>query len=148
MAKNKILLFMLACFIIVFTVSAIFVLMQETTFSEKDFPLEIDLSKTNYNVGEKIAFNATIINRSGKDVNIWSNGQQPWAFFYNINDTTPHGETTMRVDQVFKSNEEIIKNYEYEAKESGTYILEVQYHIYVNNIVVQEKIENIVISVA
>ena len=98
-------------------------------------------------MGEKIVFNATIINRSGKDVNMSSNGQQPWAFFYNINDTTPHGETAMRVDQVFKANEEITKNYEFKANESGTYILEVQYQIFVNNIEIQEKIENVVISV-
>jgi hypothetical protein len=46
---------------------------------EKDYPLEIDLSKTDYNVGEKIALNATIINRSSKDVNMLSNGHQPCA---------------------------------------------------------------------
>ena len=48
--------------------------MPKFNFSEKDFPLEIDLPKTDYNVGEQIALNATIINRSGKDVNMLSNG--------------------------------------------------------------------------
>ena len=147
MTKNKILLLTVACLILIFAVSSIFVLMQKTAFSEKDFSLQVDLSKNVFNVGEKIAFNATITNRSGIDVNIWSNGQQPYAFFHNISDTTPHGEITVRVDQVFKANEEITQNYEFEANDSGTYILEVQYHIYVNNIAIQEKIENIVISV-
>jgi hypothetical protein len=63
---------------------------QKTVFSQKDFPLEVDLPKTVYNVGEKISLTATIINRSGKDVNMSSNGAMPCVFFHNIHDTTAH----------------------------------------------------------
>ena len=69
--------------------------------NEKDFPLEIDLSKTDYNVGEKIAFSATIINRGGKDVNMLSNGYPRLAIFHNINDNRNFGETSEGVYQVF-----------------------------------------------
>lgn len=108
--------------------------------SEKDFPLEIDLPKTEYNVGEKIAFNATIINRSGKDVNMLSNGHQPWAIFHNINDNRTFVETTEGVCQVFKANEKITKAYEFEADETGTYTLYVHYLIRVDEIWIQNEI--------
>ncbi len=121
--------------------------MQKTTFSEKDFPLEIDLSKTDYNVGEKIAFNATIINRSGKDVNMLSNGHQPSAFFHNINDNRTFGETTEGVYQVFKANEKITQAYEFEATESGTYILDVRYQISINSVWFNNQLANITIAV-
>ncbi len=114
--------------------------------SEKDFPLEIDLSKTDYNVYEKIAFNATIINRSGKDVNMLSNGHQPWAIFYNINDNRTFGETTEGVYQVFKANEKITKAYEFKANETGTYILFVHYSLRVNEIWIEDQI-NMTLSV-
>ena len=114
--------------------------MPNLTFSEKDFPLEIDLPKTDYNVGEKIAFNATIINRSGKDVNMLSNGHQPWAIFHNINDNRTFGETTEGVCQVFKANEKITKAYEFEADETGTYTLYVHYLIRVDEIWIQNEI--------
>lgn len=135
-----------ACFIVVFIISAL-ILYPKTSFSEKDFPLEVDLDKTVINLGEKISFNATIINKSGKDVNMSSNGEQPWVFFYNINDSTPHGETCMRVDQIFKANEKITRVFEYEAIDSGTYILDAHYSIIVDNITIKNKIDNIIIEV-
>jgi hypothetical protein len=107
---------------------------------DKDFPLEIDLAKTDYDVGEQIAFNATIINRSGKDVTMLSNGHQPWAIFYNINDNRTFGETTEGVYQVFKANEKITKAYEFKADETGTYILYVHYRLRVDEIWVQNEI--------
>lgn len=115
--------------------------------SEKDFPLEIDLSKTDYNVGEKIAFNATIINRGGRDVNMLSNGYQPLAIFHNINDNRNFGETSEGVYQVFKANEKITRVYEYEANESGIYILDVSYHVSINNVWFYKQVANITIEV-
>jgi len=107
---------------------------------KKDFPLEIDLTKTDYNAGEQIAFNATITNKSGKDVNMLSNGHQPWAIFHNINDTRNFGETTVGVYQVFKANEKITKAYTFEANETGTYALYVHYLIRVDEIWIQNEI--------
>ena len=120
---------------------------QQTILSEKDFPLQVDLSKNVYNVGEKITFNATITNKSGKDVNISSNGEMPDAFFHNINDTTTHGETSERVDQILKANDRMSRVFEYEAFEKGTYILDVHYFIIANNNAIHDKIADIVIEV-
>ncbi len=114
---------------------------------EKDFPLEINLVKTNYNVGEKIAFNATITNGSGKDVDLLSNGHQPWATFRNINENTTFGETSEGVCQVFRAEEKIAKTYEFEANKSGTYILSVHYLISVNNVWFNKQLSDITIEV-
>ena len=121
--------------------------MQKTTFSEKDFPLETDLGKKVFSVGEKISFNATIINKSGKDVNMLSNGYQPGAIFRNINDNRNFGETSEGFYQVFKANEKIKQVYEFEANETGTYILDIHYFIRVNEVWIQDKIDDIIIEV-
>ena len=115
--------------------------------SEKDFPLEVDLGKKVFSLGEKIFFNATITNKSGKDVNITSNGEMPCVFFHNINNTTTHGETTERVDQILKANDRISRVFEYEASETGIYLLDVHYRIDVNNIAIHDKMADIIIEV-
>ncbi|MCR3923027.1 MAG: hypothetical protein NUK65_11020, partial [Firmicutes bacterium] len=113
MMKNKryLKIVAVACFIVIFTVSTL-LLCQNAPLSEEDFPLELDLDRTVFNVGEKISFNATIINKSGKDVNMFSNGQQPWVIFHNVNDNTIHGEISVGVNQIFKANEKITRVYE------------------------------------
>ena len=136
-----------ACITVIFATSAFLILYHKPIFSEKDFPLEVELRKNIFNVGEKISLNATIVNKSGKDVNISSNGETPCVFFHNINDTTTHGETTERVDQIIKANDKISRVFEYEAIEPGTYILDVHYRIEVNNIAIQNKIDAISIEV-
>jgi len=113
--------------------------------NKKDFPLEIDLTRTDYNVGEQIAFNATITNKSGKDVNMLSNGHQPWAIFHSINDNRNFGETSVGVTQVFQANEKITKLYAFEANETGTYTLYVHYLIRVDEIWIQNEI-NVTLS--
>jgi hypothetical protein len=120
---------------------------QKTTFSEKDFPLEIDLPKTVYNVGEKISLTATIINRSGKDVNMTSNGAMPCVFFHNINDRNAHGEISMLAYQILKANDKVSRVFEYEAIEPGTYILDVHYSIGVNGVLVENKNNEITIEI-
>jgi hypothetical protein len=98
-------------------------------------------------VGEKISINATITNKVGKDVNMSSNGEMPCVFFHNVKDMTTHVESTERVDQILKANGKITRVFEYEAIESGTYILDVHYRIEVNNIAIQNKIDDIIIEV-
>ena len=148
MKKNKayIKIVAVACFIVIFTISAL-ILYQQTFFSEKGFPLEVDLDKNVFNVGEKFSVTATIINKSGKDVNMSSNGVQPCVFFHNVNDNITHVETTMLVDQIFKANKKITRVFEYEAIETGTYILDAHYSIFLNNIWIQNKIDDIIIEV-
>ena len=145
--KSRILGITVACLIFILAISSILILGQRTTFSEKDFPLEVDLGKKVFSLGEKIFFNATITNKSGKDVNITSNGEMPCVFFHNINNTTTHVETTVRVDQILKANDRISRVFEYEASETGMYILDVHYRIDVNNIAIHDKIADIVIEV-
>jgi hypothetical protein len=149
MMKNKayIKIVAVACLIVIFTIISALILCQKTPLSEKDFPLELDLDKTVFNVGEKISFNATIINKSGKDVNMSSNGEQPRIIFHNINDNTPQGETCMLVEQIFKANEKITKVFEYETIETGTYILDARYSIIVDNISIKHKIDDIIVEV-
>lgn len=148
MMKNKqhIKIVVVVCFIVIFIISAL-ILSQKTSYMEKDFPLEVDLDKTVFNVGEKISFNATIINKSGKDVNMSSNGAQPWVIFRNINDNTLQGETCMLVKQIFQAEEKITRVFEYEASETGTYILDACYRITVDNIWIHNKIDDIIIEV-
>lgn len=121
--------------------------LQKTTFSEKDFPLEIDLGKKVFSLGDKISFNATITNKSDKDVNMLSNGLQPGAIFRNINDNRAFGETSEGFYQVFKANEKITQVYEFEANETGTYILDNHYLIRVNEVWIHDKMDDIIIEV-
>jgi hypothetical protein len=144
--KKHIKIIAVACLIVIFTISAL-IFYHKTSFSEKDFPLEVNLDKTVFNVGEKISFNATIINKSGKDVNMSSNGAQPWVIFRNINDNTPQGEFSLRVDQIFKANEKITRVFEYDDIKAGTYILDARYHIIVDDISIQNKLDTIIIEV-
>ncbi|MFZ7137627.1 MAG: hypothetical protein ACOWW1_04315 [archaeon] len=76
-----------------------------------------------------------------------SNGAQPWVIFCNVNDNTLQGETCCRVDQIFKANEKITRVFEYEAIETGTYILDARYHIIVDNISIQNKLDDIIVEV-
>ena len=105
------------------------------------------MDKNVFNVGEKISFNATISNKSGKDVNMSSNGEQPWVIFHNVNDNTPQGETCLRVDQIFKANEKITRVFEYDDIEAGTYILDARYNIIVDDISIKNKLDDIIIEV-
>jgi hypothetical protein len=143
--KRYIITGVVACFIVIFTVSAL--ICQTAPLSGKDFPLEVDLDKTVFNVSEKISFNATIINKSGKDVNMLSNGQQPWVIFRDINDDRIYGQTSQGVEQIFKANEKITLVYEYKDLEAGTYILDARYSMFVNNISIQNKLDTIIVEV-
>ena len=146
--KNKVYLKIVAvvCFIVIFTISVL-MLLSKGSFSEEDFSLSVDLDKTAFNVGEKIFFKATIINKSGKDVNMSSNGEQPCVFFNNINNNITHVETCLLVQQIFKANERITRVFEYEANETGTYLLDAHYQITVDNIAIKNKIDDIIIEV-
>ena len=133
-------------FIVIFTLSVL-ILYPKTSFGEKDFPLNVDLDKTVFNVGEKISFNATIINKSGKDVNMSSNGEMPCVFFHNVNFNITHVEICVLVEQIFKANDKISRVFEYDANETGTYILDAHYQIVVDDIRIQNKIDDIIIEV-
>lgn len=143
--KKHIKIVVVACFIVIFSISALIIYYNR--LSETDFPLELNLDKNVYDVGEEVSFTATIINKSGKDVNMSSNGEQPWVILHNVNDNTTHAEKAVKVDQVFKANEKITRVFEYEDLEAGTYILDARYRIVIDNVVIQKKIDDIFIEV-
>jgi len=145
--KTNIKIVAVACFIVIFTISAL-ILYPKTHFIEKDFPLEVDLDKNVFNVGEKISFTATITNNIGKDVTMSSNGEMPCVFFHNVNFNITHAELAIKThDKIFKANDKITRVFEYEAIETGIYILDAHYSIVVDNIVIQDKIDDIIIEV-
>jgi len=123
---------------------------RNTKFREADFPLDIDLSKTIFNVGDKISGIVTITNRSGKNIDIISNGAMPCTYLHNIKDTTYiHPERMGRgVAQNLKTDDKMSENFEWIAKESGTYVLNVHYRIEVNGVELRSELEDITIEVS
>lgn len=136
-----------ACIVIVFTASALTIYDQQRTLTAKDFPLEVDLDRTVFSVGENVTFTASIINRSGRDVNISSNGFQPYVFIRNINDNMPRGETCMLTFRELKPDEKMSQVQDYNFTEAGTYILEGYYHFKIGNVEFQDTIANVTIEV-
>jgi hypothetical protein len=136
-----------ACIVIVFTASALTIYDSQRALTEKDFPLEVDLDRTVFSVGENVTFTASIINRSGRDVNISSNGFQPYVFIRNINDNMPRGETCMLTFRELKPDEKMSQVQDYNFTEAGTYVLEGYYHFKIGNVEFQDTIANVTIEV-
>jgi hypothetical protein len=137
----------IVCVIIVFTASALVFYNPPKNFTDQDFPLEVDLARTVFSVGENITFTASIINRSGREVNVTSNGFQPAAWFYNINDNPVFAETSMLAFQYLKPNEKISHTYEFQATSPGTYTLYVRHQIGIDNFWSSNQHLNITIEV-
>jgi hypothetical protein len=143
--NRKLQIVAVACIAIVFSASAITLYDSQRTLTAKDFPIEVDLNRSVFYVGENVTFTASIINRSGRDVNISSNGVQPAAWFYNINDKPIFAEISPLAFQYLKPNEQISRTYEFKTTEPGTYVLYVHYHIGIN--VWFEQYRNITVEV-
>lgn len=136
------------CIVIVFTASAITLYDTQRTITANDFPIEIDLDRTVFYGGSNVSFTASIINRSGRDVNISSNTVQPGAWFYNTKDkdNMTYAEISpLRIDTL-KQNDKMSQVYNFEVTEPGTYILDVRYHIGVNNVELENQLANITIE--
>ena len=131
--NRKLQIVAVACIAIVFSASAITLYDSQRTLTEKDFPLEVDLNRSVFYMGENVTFTASIINRSGRDVNISSNTVQPGAFFHNIKDNMTFVEISPLRFDILKPNERMSRAYNFEVTEPGTYILDVRYHIGVDN---------------
>ncbi|MCL1976608.1 MAG: hypothetical protein FWG55_00625 [Candidatus Bathyarchaeota archaeon] len=145
MLKNKILASVAAiCLFLIFTMA---VIIERDNVSEADFPLEIDLVNTVFNVGDKISFNATITNKSYKVVNIITNGWQPSVVFRDINDMSNYTETTVAVHQILTANSKISRAFDWEVVEPGTYVLRVRYNMTVNNNELYGDLGDIIIEV-
>jgi len=97
------------------------------------FPLEVNLSGHVVHVGDKISGTVTIVNKSGFDVNVQSNGQQPCIYFQNIMDRNNHAEILLFTSRVLKAGDKMMHDFEYEVTEPGIYYLDAHYSIRVNN---------------
>jgi|AGTN01.1.fsa_nt_gi hypothetical protein len=145
--NKKLQIITVACIAIIFTASAITLYDSQRTITEKDFPIEVNLDRTVFYVGGNVSFTASIINRSGRDVNISSNTFQPGAWFYNIKDNVTYVEISPLRFDILKPNEKMSRDYNYSVTEPGTYILDVRYHIGVNNVEFENQLANITIEV-
>jgi hypothetical protein len=148
--NRKLQIIAVACIAIVFSASAITLYDSQRTLTAKDFPIEVDLNRSVFYVGENITFTASIINRSGRTVNISSNTVQPGAWFYNIKDNVTYAEISPLRFDILKPNERMSRAYNFEVTEPGTYILDVRYHIGVNGVKDNEfknQLANITIEV-
>jgi hypothetical protein len=142
----------MVCLSLVFTILVLNVASEEdfsdTNFSVVDFPLDIDFSNNVFHVGDKISGIITITNRNGKDVKVVSNGYMPCTYLHSINDETHmHPERMSRAEQILKTDKKMTQNFEWEAKDIGTYVLYVHYSIEVNGVELYSELEDIIIEV-
>ena len=123
-------------------------LYSDVNFSVADFPLEIDLPTTVFNVGDKISGTVTITNTSGKNVKVRSNGEMPCIYFHNFNDTSnKHPERGGFSYQTLKIGDKMSNIFEWETIERGTYVLCAHYRIDVNGVELRSELEDIIIEV-
>jgi hypothetical protein len=123
-------------------------IVSDEVFSESVFPLEVELSSTVFNVGDKISGTATVINKSGKDIKYVTNVKyiMPCVYFHDINYTRGYIETTGRVYYNFKADDKKSNVFVYDAMESGTYILHVHYWMEINGHEIRSE-KNITIAI-
>ena len=99
---------------------------------QDEFPLTIDLNRTVFSIGEKISFDATITNSSGKAVSVATDGCQPHVFFALcpfdslINHTA---QSIVRQDFLFEDGKTITRTQELWVLIPGVYTLAVHYEI-------------------
>ena len=92
-----------------------------------EFPIAIDLTKTKFALGEVISFTVTITNDSGRDVNIMTNGGQPWVYIRRYDDSSIYAETIPAVPGILKAGDKLTKTCEYTPEITGLYIVHASY---------------------
>jgi len=123
----------------------------KTQYTANDFPLSIELDKTDYTVGDTVSFALTITNKCGKKVILYSNGEMPCVDFQHVEKRLPHDENSLLSSQVFKKNERLSRDFSFQVEDAGTYILDAHYTIAINSSNnedwLKEKIDDIEIIV-
>jgi hypothetical protein len=123
----------------------------EAQYTPEEFPLSIELDKTNYEVGNTVSFVLTITNKCGKTVTLYSNGEMPCVDFQNAENRSTHVEHSELVSQEFKKNEKISRKFSFLVEKTGTSILDAHYYIAINNHETKdwfkEKLDDIEITV-
>jgi len=116
-------------------------------FSEKDFLLETNISKTVFNIGEKISINATLTNISGKPVNVtYMVYHTPCIYLYD-NEGDDHGHFTLEYWKILEANDSMTKNQTYTFDAPGTYVFGVHCDIGANGIQISDKLDDITVEV-
>ena len=156
MIENKV--YKILIIVVVVCLSFIFAIMvlnvmskddfSDTNFSEADFPLEIDLLNTVFNVGDKVTGTATITNKSGRTVEISSNGYTPCAYLHYATTDNYHADIDNIHFTVLKAGDKITTVFSQEVDEAGTYVLYLHYCIEVNRCVrLYSELEDVIIEV-
>ena len=124
----------------------------EVQYTSKEFPLSIELDKTEYKIGDMLSFTLTIANKCGKTVTLYSNGKMPCVDFQNLKNRLPHSDISALSSQELKENEKLSRNFNFQLEEAGTYILATHYIIAINSSNTEnwfeEKLDDIEITVA
>ncbi|MDR0964094.1 MAG: hypothetical protein LBM60_05720 [Clostridium sp.] len=154
MRKNKTVFIHLICLLLLSLLSLFACVATDesnTPYTPDEFPLTIELDKTQYKAGDTVTFTLTITNQCGKDVNLYSNGAMPCADFQNIENRLPHAEITPLYMREFQKNEKLSREFSYLVEDAGTYILDAHYEIAINNSDLnswfREKLDDIEITV-
>jgi len=128
--KNK---FFLICILSLLGLSACIIKDgAQAQYTPKEFPLSIELDKTDYKVGDTVSFTLTITNKCGRTVTLYSNGEMPCVDFQNVENRLPHAEICQLISQKFKKNEKLSREFSFLVEEAGTYILDAHYGIAIN----------------
>jgi hypothetical protein len=142
------------CLSVFFTILALSVVSQENfdeaveavVFSEADFPLEVDLQKTVFSVGDRFSCNATITNRCGRDVFVVSDGYEPGWFFYGINESRDYDGSYLSWDgRTLKVNDTMLTVVDFTITQPpGTYVFALVYKLEVEGVVLRDELETII----
>ena len=116
-------------------------------FSAEDFLLEANVSKTVFNVGEKIFINATLTNISGRAVTVEPmKYYMPCVYVYD-NAKYPHAWFLPRYWRFLEPNDKMVADCQFEFEEIGTYVFGVHYDIKVNGIRISAELDDIIVEV-
>ncbi|MCL2642950.1 MAG: hypothetical protein FWD52_05525 [Candidatus Bathyarchaeota archaeon] len=120
----------------------------DVKFSEADFPLEIDLDSTVFNVGDRVSGTVTITNKSGRTVYVASNGYMPCIHLRKPNDTSNHAHIDTYYGEYLKPGDTMSTIFNQAVNEVGTYTLEIHYEITINrHVQLYSELEDIIIEV-
>ncbi|MCL2173398.1 MAG: hypothetical protein FWB84_07170 [Candidatus Bathyarchaeota archaeon] len=109
------------------------------------FPLSVNLSSHIVHVGDTISGTVTVTNKSGQNVQVFSNGRQPCIYFHKINERYNHVEVLLGEERILEAGDKMSCNFRYEVSESGIYIFDAHCSFNANSYPIYHKLYNIVI---
>ena len=100
-------------------------------------------------MGDRVFCTATITNKSGRTVEVGSDGYMPCVYLHNANTTINHAHLYTIHYEVLKAGDKMTAVFNREVvDEAGTYILKSHYEIEVNrHVKLYVELEDIIIEV-